>query len=103
MQAGHVDEAAGIFGTPRSAHGLLVFSLDLANDLDGIGGVWVDHLEFVELELNALQLVAIGRVLVVLEPLRQDRETFHDDLTLSVSLGLSRGERRGSISSGSHI
>ena len=99
LHARHVHDAAGIVGVYSGTHGLLVFLLELPGHVKGAGGIGIEFLQVVQLVLDSLQLVAVGRVLVVLELVIQESQAFHDGLAFAVSLGLRRRRRRASVGS----
>ena len=95
----HVHDAAGILGVHSGTQGLLVFVLELDSHIEGAGSVGVEFLQIVQFKLDSLELVAVGRVLVLLELVVHESKTFHDGLAFAVSLGLRRRRRRASVGS----
>lgn len=101
VDAGHVEQAARVLGVDGGALDLVVLPLQVGNHVEGLGAVGVEALDEVGVDLDLLQLVAVGEVLVALEAVIHAGKPLHEHLALAVPLGLRGGRRgRGGTASG---
>ena len=102
LDASHVEQRASALWLNSLALGLIMFFLQVGNDVKGGRAVRVEALDEVGIELDFLQLVAVGYVFLLLKPLVHASQALHEHLALAISLGLGSGLRRGSVAFSAH-
>lgn len=93
LGARHLDQGARVLGQGLGRLGLGVLAPEVGNGVEHIGVVGVETLYEGGVDLDLLELIAVGEVSVPLELVVEEGQFLVDELTLPLPLRL--GRRRG--------